>query len=142
MRYVGTAFLGVAALTLVLASMALNWCFWTAEAATPSKAAIYSACRSRSMLSRQGSLGHSSGSSGAASNCDNCGCRAVRGLPCIFDAGCHRLRIGDEGRYRGAARRRGEAAYLVGPITYADLSFYMAQVFGVRMSAPITEATP
>ena len=54
MRYVGTAFLGVAALTLVLASMALNWRFWTAEAATPSKAAIYSACRSRSMLSRQG----------------------------------------------------------------------------------------
>jgi len=40
MRYVGPAFLGVAALTLVLASLALNWSFWTAEAATPSKAAI------------------------------------------------------------------------------------------------------
>lgn len=32
--------------------------------------------------------------------------------------------------------------YLAGPMTYADIALYMAQVFGDRMGAAITEATP
>jgi glutathione S-transferase len=32
--------------------------------------------------------------------------------------------------------------YLAGPFSYADIAFYMAQFFGDRMGAPMTEATP
>ena len=32
--------------------------------------------------------------------------------------------------------------HLAGPYSYADIAFYMAQVFGARMSAPMTQATP
>lgn len=32
--------------------------------------------------------------------------------------------------------------YLAGPYTYADIAFYMASLFGDRMGAPITDATP
>lgn len=32
--------------------------------------------------------------------------------------------------------------YLAGTYSYADIAFYMAQVFGARMSAPMTQATP
>jgi len=32
--------------------------------------------------------------------------------------------------------------YLAGSYSYADIAFYMAQVFGARMSAPMTPATP
>lgn len=32
--------------------------------------------------------------------------------------------------------------YLAGPFTYADIAFYMAQVFGDRMGAPISDAHP
>ncbi|MBV8448308.1 MAG: glutathione S-transferase family protein [Hyphomicrobiales bacterium] len=32
--------------------------------------------------------------------------------------------------------------YLAGSYSYADIAFYMAQLFGARMGAPITEATP
>ena len=32
--------------------------------------------------------------------------------------------------------------FLAGPYTYADIAFYMAQVFGARMGAPITDASP
>jgi glutathione S-transferase len=32
--------------------------------------------------------------------------------------------------------------YLAGPYSFADIAFYMAQVFGARMGAPITAATP
>ncbi len=32
--------------------------------------------------------------------------------------------------------------YLLGPMTYADIAFYMAQIFGDRMGAPISDATP
>lgn len=32
--------------------------------------------------------------------------------------------------------------YLAGPYGYADIAFYMAQVFGDRMGAPMTAATP
>lgn len=32
--------------------------------------------------------------------------------------------------------------YLAGSYSYADIAFYMAQVFGARMSAPMTQATP
>lgn len=32
--------------------------------------------------------------------------------------------------------------YLAGAFSYADIAFYMAQVFGARMSAPMTPATP
>jgi glutathione S-transferase len=32
--------------------------------------------------------------------------------------------------------------YLAGSYSFADIAFYMAQVFGARMGAPMTEATP
>jgi glutathione S-transferase len=32
--------------------------------------------------------------------------------------------------------------YLAGPYSYADIAFYMAQLFGARMGAPMTQATP
>jgi glutathione S-transferase len=36
----------------------------------------------------------------------------------------------------------GNGAYLAGAYSYADIAFYMAQIFGARMGAPITDATP
>jgi glutathione S-transferase len=35
-----------------------------------------------------------------------------------------------------------EREYLAGPMTFADVAFYMAQLFGDRMGAPMTDATP
>ena len=32
--------------------------------------------------------------------------------------------------------------FLAGSFSFADIAFYMAQIFGDRMSAPITDATP
>jgi glutathione S-transferase len=32
--------------------------------------------------------------------------------------------------------------YLAGPFSFADIAFYMAQLFGERMSAPMSDATP
>jgi glutathione S-transferase len=32
--------------------------------------------------------------------------------------------------------------YLAGPYSFADIAFYMAQLFGARMGAPMTAATP
>jgi len=32
--------------------------------------------------------------------------------------------------------------FLAGPYSFADIAFYMAQLFGARMGAPMTEATP
>jgi glutathione S-transferase len=32
--------------------------------------------------------------------------------------------------------------FLAGTYSFADIAFYMAQLFGARMGAPITEATP
>ena len=43
------------------------------------------------------------------------------------------------------ARMEAELAkgdYLAGPYSYADIAFYMAQLFGVRMGAPIEASTP
>jgi glutathione S-transferase len=39
-------------------------------------------------------------------------------------------------------RRLGEQEFLAGSYSYADIAFYMAQVFGVRMGAPLDESTP
>jgi glutathione S-transferase len=36
----------------------------------------------------------------------------------------------------------GNGEYLAGAYTYADIAFYMAQIFGARMGAPMTDATP
>jgi glutathione S-transferase len=36
----------------------------------------------------------------------------------------------------------GDKPFLAGDFSYADIAFYMAQIFGVRMGAPITEAQP
>jgi glutathione S-transferase len=35
-----------------------------------------------------------------------------------------------------------DRAFLAGPYSFADIAFYMAQLFGARMGAPITDATP
>jgi glutathione S-transferase len=36
----------------------------------------------------------------------------------------------------------GSGEYLAGAYSYADIAFYMAQIFGARMGAPITDTTP
>jgi glutathione S-transferase len=36
----------------------------------------------------------------------------------------------------------GERAFLAGAYSFADIAFYMAQLFGERMGAPLTEAAP
>ncbi|MBS0223332.1 MAG: glutathione S-transferase family protein [Proteobacteria bacterium] len=36
----------------------------------------------------------------------------------------------------------GEGDWLAGSYSYADIAFYMAQLFGARMTAPMTEAHP
>jgi glutathione S-transferase len=36
----------------------------------------------------------------------------------------------------------GDEPYLAGPFSYADIAFYMAQIFGERMGAPIGEGRP
>jgi glutathione S-transferase len=36
----------------------------------------------------------------------------------------------------------GERDYLAGSYSFADIAFYMAQLFGDRMGVPMTEATP
>lgn len=38
--------------------------------------------------------------------------------------------------------RLGKADYLAGSYSFADIAFYMAQLFGARMGAGMTEATP
>ena len=43
---------------------------------------------------------------------------------------------------RTLAASGGEAAWLAGSFGYADIAFYMAQLFGDRMGAPLTDAHP
>lgn len=42
----------------------------------------------------------------------------------------------------GLESRLAEQPYLAGAYSYADIAFYMAQLFGERLGAPLTEATP
>jgi glutathione S-transferase len=44
--------------------------------------------------------------------------------------------------YEGMEGELAGKDYLGGPFSYADIAFYMAQFFGDRMGAPMTEATP
>ena len=44
--------------------------------------------------------------------------------------------------YQGMENQLGAQDYLAGAYSYADIAFFMAQVFGERMSAVMTEATP
>jgi glutathione S-transferase len=44
--------------------------------------------------------------------------------------------------YEEMERQLGEAEFLAGAFSYADIAFYMAQLFAARMSAPMTVATP
>lgn len=44
--------------------------------------------------------------------------------------------------YEEMERQLGESEFLAGAFSYADIAFYMAQLFAARMSAPMTEATP
>ena len=39
-------------------------------------------------------------------------------------------------------RRIGDKEWLAGSYSYADIAFYMAQIFGDRMGAPMTDAHP
>ncbi|MBX9945783.1 MAG: glutathione S-transferase family protein [Reyranella sp.] len=43
---------------------------------------------------------------------------------------------------RRLAASGGEEAWLAGPYGFADIAFYMAQLFGERMGAPLTNAQP
>jgi glutathione S-transferase len=44
--------------------------------------------------------------------------------------------------YGGMEQVLGGGDYLAGVYSYADIAFYMAQIFGARMGAPMTDATP
>jgi glutathione S-transferase len=44
--------------------------------------------------------------------------------------------------YDGMERELGDRDYLAGSYSYADIAFYMAQLFGARMTAPLTAAHP
>ena len=44
--------------------------------------------------------------------------------------------------YAEMERRLGRQEFLAGPYSYADIAFYMAQLFGVRMGALLDDSTP
>src|SRR5271170_4811860 len=44
--------------------------------------------------------------------------------------------------YRAMERALGEQEYLAGVYSFADIAFYMAQLFGARKGAPMTAETP
>ena len=44
--------------------------------------------------------------------------------------------------YDEMERTLGDREWLAGPYTYADIAFYMAQLFGDRMGAPMSDAHP
>lgn len=44
--------------------------------------------------------------------------------------------------YEAMEEELGEAEFLAGTYSFADIAFYMAQLFAARMSAPMTQATP
>ena len=44
--------------------------------------------------------------------------------------------------YREMEAVLGEREFLAGPYSYADIAFYMAQLFGARTGAAMTDATP
>jgi glutathione S-transferase len=44
--------------------------------------------------------------------------------------------------YDGMEKAIAEAEWLAGSYSYADIAFYMAQIFGDRMGAPMTDAHP
>lgn len=44
--------------------------------------------------------------------------------------------------YEEMEAQLGEAEFLAGTFSFADIAFYMAQLFGARMNAPMTAATP
>jgi glutathione S-transferase len=44
--------------------------------------------------------------------------------------------------YREMESLLAEREYLAGAYSFADIAFYMAQLFGARMRAPMTDATP
>ncbi|BBK38703.1 glutathione S-transferase [Allostella sp. ATCC 35155] len=44
--------------------------------------------------------------------------------------------------YRRMETTLGRADWLAGPYGYADIAFFMAQLFGARMGVPMTDATP
>ena len=47
------------------------------------------------------------------------------------------------GRKNSSVRERLRGAdYLAGPYSFADIAFYMAQLFGARMGAGMSEDTP
>jgi glutathione S-transferase len=44
--------------------------------------------------------------------------------------------------YGAMERELAHSDYLAGPYSFADIAFFMAQLFAARMGAPMTEATP
>ena len=51
-------------------------------------------------------------------------------------------REGGARSYEAMEAELADRDYLAGPYSYADIAFYMAQFFGARMGAPMTDATP
>ncbi|MSP89935.1 MAG: glutathione S-transferase family protein [Alphaproteobacteria bacterium] len=44
--------------------------------------------------------------------------------------------------YREMEELLADRAFLAGPYSFADIAFFMAQLFGARIGAPMTEVTP
>lgn len=51
-------------------------------------------------------------------------------------------RAAASGYYRQMDGLLADQDHLAGPFSFADIAFYMAQLFGDRMGAPMTDATP
>jgi glutathione S-transferase len=63
------------------------------------------------------------------------GLQATPGDPAAIDA-----RTAAAGFYDEIERTLGAQTWLAGSYSYADIAFYMAQLFGERMGAPLTDA--
>ncbi len=51
-------------------------------------------------------------------------------------------RAASAGYYRAMEDRLAGRQFLAGTYSYADIAFFMAQIFGARMGAPVTDAAP
>ena len=58
------------------------------------------------------------------------------------DAAALEARAASAAFYDGMENVLGDEVWLVGQYSYADIAFYMAQLFGERMGAPLTDAHP
>lgn len=67
----------------------------------------------------------------------------LMGLQGSLDDPAATVALDGSARFYGEMEQRiGEQEWLAGSYSYADIAFYMAQLFGARMGAPMTDAHP